>query len=1607
MQFRSASLLAVLAVVIASGWLARGPALSAVATDLPNPATAREHLPSSGIDAQSSTPSPSAAQTPIIRRPAAATLGKDGPVTLASLPESPLKSALHALSLPAQAHALSQLTRLQVPVSDLASLRADPTGQLYYVCNLQPPADGSHQLAQFAQAADGRSTSPRSKSASAAADFGISVPNSSPPLRHSRPGSANIIYLDFNGHTVTSTAWNTAAGAPAAYVCIPYDTDGNVSTFSPEEQASIVNIWARIAEDYRAFDVNVTTEAPAVFNNRTARVVFTRKTDANGVANPSSATASGVAYVGVFGSSAFATTYSVSFVYHTDSVDGFVAAVASHEVGHNLGLSHDGTLKADGSKDAEYYSGHGTGAASWSPIMGSGSGQITQWSRGEYFRANNTQDDLAIITTVLSRRADDHPDSFPTATPLLANGPAVQHRGVITSATDQDWFSFQTAGAISLTITPHTAPFTLNRSALDVRAELYSVSGILLATSDPADSSAATFTLSPGPGTYYLRVVGASIGIPQADPPSGYTNYASIGEFTITGTVTAIATPSLPAIVIHPESQSVFPGNPTTFSVVATGNPATSYQWQRSLDSGGSWQNLADSASHTGTTSATLTVARVEAAMNAQRFRCVVSNPSGNATSSAATLTVQTPPPPVLPVFDGPPEPSFGRGLPAGTSQNLHVGLLAGTDPITYQWRLNGTAIPGANGLYYFVRNWQAADAGSYTVVATNALGSVESPPYTQYLQPEGGWTWRNPRPTGNGTTRAAFLNGQFFVGGLRGTLLLSPDGLNWTTRTVPASNNLYGFQQLNGLYVVLGSLGAVFSSPDAVTWTPRNTGTLHQDDSSGLQFVATNGSRLMAVGLGGIFTTTTDGINWTSGSVGTGDALNGVAFAFGKFHAVSNTNGRIYSTTDGSTWTSVASSASSLRCITFGAGRLVAGGSGGALTTSTDGLTWTPVSSGVSAFIIGLDYVNGRFFASGTGGTILTSTDGLQWTATNTNGNTANIQNVAYGNGLYVAPAQGGSTTTGRAILTSTDGVNWTQRITGAGAFGTNLRSVAASTNAIVTVGFNATSNVSSFLRSTDGELWNLSSSFSGQLNDVDFGNGLFLAVNNSGTAYTSTNDGATWSQYSLAPGEICNGVRYANGLWLVTGASGSSGRLRTSTTGLAGSWTTRISSINSNSALNKAIHGNDAFVVVGNSGTIWRSTTGTSWSTVFSGTAANLNDVAHGSGLFVTVGAGVVLTSPDGVTWTNRSFTPDTLTSVVYAGEHFLATAALSTSGNGSTYYVSSDGIQWTARFTGAADLLNDLVAFNNQVYGVGDNSIVLSAGAPVLSASGSVVSSSGASTTLTATAAASPVPVTYQWHRNGVPVPGATQIRLPFSPVRAADSGNYTLVATNAFGSTTSSPITLSVTPVAQTIDFPALPDVPFTRTPLTLAATASSGLPVSFTVVFGPATLSANALTFTSTGLVTVRATQPGDADYTAAPAIERSFTVLPNFAAWQNARFSSAQLAEPATIAPDAVLTADRLANLLKYALGLDPQVAATSGLPVIGSEDGVWTFTYTRPDSVTDVTYAVEVSEDLTFWTSAGVEHALFTSGVGTQTWQARYTPAATGRLFFRLKVSL
>ena len=128
----------------------------------------------------------------------------------------------------------------------------------------------------------------------------------------------------------------------------------------------------------------------------------------------------------------------------------------------------------------------------------------------------------------------------------------------------------------------------------------------------------------------------------------------------------------------------------------------------------------------------------------------------------------------------------------------------------------------------------------------------------------------------------------------------------------------------------------------------------------------------------------------------------------------------------------------------------------------------------------------------------------------------------------------------------------------------------------------------------------------------------------------------------------------------------------------------------------------------------------------------------------------------------------------------------------------------------------------------------------------------------------------------------VPAGLPVAVTYegSPIPPTAAGSYAVVATvddpNHAGAATG---TLVVGKANQTLVFPAIGDA-FASDAVGLSAAASSGLPVAFAVVDGPATLRAGTnLAFTGAGLVTIQASQGGDANWNAAAALLRSFRVL--------------------------------------------------------------------------------------------------------------------------------
>jgi len=123
---------------------------------------------------------------------------------------------------------------------------------------------------------------------------------------------------------------------------------------------------------------------------------------------------------------------------------------------------------------------------------------------------------------------------------------------------------------------------------------------------------------------------------------------------------------------------------------------------------------------------------------------------------------------------------------------------------------------------------------------------------------------------------------------------------------------------------------------------------------------------------------------------------------------------------------------------------------------------------------------------------------------------------------------------------------------------------------------------------------------------------------------------------------------------------------------------------------------------------------------------------------------------------------------------------------------------------------------------------------------------------------------------------------QPSLDCAAILASDAGSYPIVPSAAV--TPNYEIyyvagSLTVTKLPQTITFTQPADALSTDNPFNLYALSSSGLPVTFSVVSGPALLTGNLLSLSGApGTVTVRASQAGDKNHEAATPVDRSFKV---------------------------------------------------------------------------------------------------------------------------------
>lgn len=338
--------------------------------------------------------------------------------------------------------------------------------------------------------------------------------NAQVPVFNSYPEARATIYLDFDGHYVTGTAWNWS---------------GPITAQAPALSASgILEICNRVAEDYRIFNVNVTTDSVVFYNapfTQRVRVIVTPTNSWYG-------NSGGVAYVGSFTWGDDTPAWVFSNVLGNNVK--YIAEACAHEAGHTFGLQHQSQYNASCGKTAEYYGGQGTGEIGWAPIMGVGYYKnLTTWHNGPNSTGCSAlQNDISVIadsTNGFGFRDDDHADDFTRATGIDLSGVSFSASGLVNYAHDKDVFRLQLdyRQNFKLTAIPQNVGAQNSGANVDIRVSLLDANGDTLGRYNPSLLLNAGIDTNLSPGAYYLVAEGTG-NINLGD-------YGSVGYYVLNG----------------------------------------------------------------------------------------------------------------------------------------------------------------------------------------------------------------------------------------------------------------------------------------------------------------------------------------------------------------------------------------------------------------------------------------------------------------------------------------------------------------------------------------------------------------------------------------------------------------------------------------------------------------------------------------------------------------------------------------------------------------------------------------------------------------------------------------------------------------------------------------------------------------------------------------------------------------------------------------------------------------------------------------------------------------------------------------------------------------
>lgn len=633
-------------------------------------------------------------------------------------------------------------------------------------------------------------------------------------------------------------------------------------------------------------------------------------------------------------------------------------------------------------------------------------------------------------------------------------------------------------------------------------------------------------------------------------------------------------------VLSDPFSHSVRLGSSTTLQVRFLSTIETSVQWFK------------DGQPIGGGRDGKLVIGNVSAA-DLGSYHAVISNVDETVSSAPATLSERISAPLI----------TWSTGNLSEVEGNpITLRVIAeGSQPWSLQWLKNGQPVSGATSESLYFSSLTASDAGEYEAVITNGSGTTRSTKFkvTVAASPLTAWTWVTAPDQGWPINDLRFFNNTYhaLASAPQSTstkILRSTDGVTWQAQMLPPAFEGYQIAQGNDTLIVAG-----------------------RDHTS------TSGQ---------IYRSTDNGVTWSLSPLSFRGSVTYLEFGGGYFVAFNNYDNTLRRSTNGVTWTApVTPPAAGMNRLIRQGSRFFAYNNGGAakLFSSTDGNTWTESVVAASGSVKAVIY-NNDLYHTWTGTAYFQSADGITWTQIAGSGGAYTSLLVHDGTRFVSADSSQFQ------LLLSTNATSWTQQAIPASSGGATIKSLLRANGRTLIGCANGLILAASETTQLEGTFrsfswWNEVST------RIDFSGDEFILSNRSNsisrTAFSS--DGESWktlvipSQTSLASGRLWKAGGY---YWAASSGSLSSntfwrGRSPLNLQRVSGSPSATLSSVAFHDGRFLAVAGNQLFTSIDE---------GLTWTPVALGASVSTGaQLYRVGGRWFLVGSGTLASSSDGVTW------------------------------------------------------------------------------------------------------------------------------------------------------------------------------------------------------------------------------------------------------------------------------------------------------------------------------------------------------------------------------------